>query len=99
AQGDGQPVSAAGRWALIGGEGAVAGAAAGSCACYRDFAGFLAAVRAGGLVHEVAVVPCDSPAGGLAAAARSAVHAALAVLQSWLAEEDLAGIRLVFLTR
>ncbi|MCP9213421.1 SDR family NAD(P)-dependent oxidoreductase [Streptomyces sp. NEAU-Y11] len=54
---------------------------------------------------EVVLVPCgpaereDQPDGQMAEAARSAVHRALSLLQTWTSDERLAATRLVFITR
>jgi acyl transferase domain-containing protein/NADPH:quinone reductase-like Zn-dependent oxidoreductase/short-subunit dehydrogenase/surfactin synthase thioesterase subunit len=91
---DGAGVEPSGGRALIGG----AEPAAGGWSRYPDVAGLLAAVRAGAGLPDVVAVRCDPPAGGVADAARSSVHAALAVLRSWLVEEELHGVPLVFVT-
>ncbi|MEV0221377.1 SDR family NAD(P)-dependent oxidoreductase [Streptomyces sp. NPDC050704] len=57
----------------------------------------LAALRAGGPVPDVVVVPLPLAA-PTAAAARDAVHRVLALLQEWTADDALAGTQLVLCT-
>jgi pimaricinolide synthase PimS1 len=67
---------------------------------YEDVAALSAAIDAGGPVPDV-VVAAGVPTGGAtdsAAAVHEAVHHALALLQSWLADERLADTRLVVVT-
>ncbi|MDH6117468.1 pimaricinolide synthase PimS1 [Kitasatospora sp. GAS204A] len=62
----------------------------------------LAALVASGAAPEAVVVPCVAPDGTgpeLAEVARTAVHRALALVQSWLAEDRLADTRLIVVTR
>jgi short-subunit dehydrogenase/acyl carrier protein len=70
---------------------------------YADIAALLEAVDAGQALPDVVVVPfgCDVLREGeaLAAAAHSATHQALGLLQAWTGDERLAGAQLVFVTQ
>jgi nucleoside-diphosphate-sugar epimerase len=65
---------------------------------YRSLRSLDAALRNGEPVPDVVMVCCAGQGGG-AQAARSAAGRALVLAQEWLADERLAGSRLVFLTR
>ncbi|MFI7455074.1 SDR family NAD(P)-dependent oxidoreductase, partial [Nonomuraea sp. NPDC049714] len=51
------------------------------------------------LAHDLAAGPAAGSDGDVAAVARAGVQATLALLQEWLAARDLAGTRLIVLTR
>ncbi|WP_344570921.1 type I polyketide synthase, partial [Streptomyces axinellae] len=75
---------------------------------YADLAALQQALASGAGVPKVVVAPIpsvapavdtDAPSAPMGEAARSAVHAALALAQQWLADETLAASRLVLVTR
>jgi len=69
-------------------------------ASYADLAGLLAALDAGAPVPDTVIAPEPAPSAvPNAAEARALAHRTLALLQGWLADERLAGSRLVLLTR
>ncbi|MER5363446.1 type I polyketide synthase [Streptomyces sp. NPDC002785] len=91
-------------WALVGTDGLGLGAAleaAGiGCESHADLAELAAVIASGRPVPALVLVPCAAEAvGDMAEEAGRAAHAALADVQSWLAEESFAGARLAFVTR
>ncbi|MGA5130217.1 type I polyketide synthase [Streptomyces olivoreticuli] len=94
----------AGPWALVGadalGLGAALEAAGIGCETYADLVELAAVVASGRPAPELVLLPYGSgTTGDVAEDARRATHAALADIQSWLAEEAFAGARLAFVTR
>ncbi|MEU5425239.1 type I polyketide synthase [Streptomyces olivoreticuli] len=94
----------AGTWALVGtdalGLGAALAAAGIGCETYADLVELAAVVASGRPAPELVLLPYGSgTTGDVAEDARRATHAALADIQSWLAEEAFAGARLAFVTR
>ncbi len=93
------------RWAALGADSfAAAGAldeAGVSLAAHADLAALVRAVEGGLAVPDTVLASCVVETTGAehAVAARTAVHGALELIQAWLAEELLAGSRLVLLTR
>ncbi|MDQ0943451.1 SDR family NAD(P)-dependent oxidoreductase [Streptomyces sp. V1I1] len=92
-------------WAVIGddapGPGPSTGIAdeLGAGAVYADLSGLRAALDTGVQPPPVVVLPWPAADGELPAAAHESAHAALAVLQEWLADERLADARLLVVTR
>ncbi|MEV4631600.1 SDR family NAD(P)-dependent oxidoreductase, partial [Micromonospora sp. NPDC049523] len=86
-----------GNWAVLGDEALLAGVPA-----YPDLAALAAALDRGDAVPEVvltsAALPSDESV-DQPEATRSAIHRMLALSRDWLAQERLAGARLVVLTR
>ena len=66
---------------------------------HADIGALRAALDDGARVPDLVLVGVDSRSGDASAAARTAVHDALTVVQGWLADERLATSRLVVLTR
>src|SRR5579862_7484742 len=66
---------------------------------YRDLAALLAALDAGAAVPGVVLAAAPVPEGGVPVLARRGLVAGLGLLQGWLADERLAGSRLVVVTR
>ncbi|MGH8929597.1 MAG: SDR family NAD(P)-dependent oxidoreductase, partial [Egibacteraceae bacterium] len=68
---------------------------------YAELGSLVEAVAAGGPVPQVVLAGCasDVGAGGVVAAAHAVTGRVLALVQSWLADERLAGSRLVVVTR
>ncbi|MFE3639111.1 SDR family NAD(P)-dependent oxidoreductase, partial [Streptomyces sp. NPDC059168] len=98
---------AAGQWALLGDTDTPYATALPTATVHTDLAALGTALDAGGPVPQAVVVPF--PASGavertplgtdLPGAARDALHRALDLAQAWLADDRLAGSRLVFVTR
>uniref|UniRef100_UPI00131D7331 SDR family NAD(P)-dependent oxidoreductase n=1 Tax=Amycolatopsis anabasis TaxID=1840409 RepID=UPI00131D7331 len=65
---------------------------------YDDLAELDAALTAGAPVPEIAVLPCTGETGDWAEAARARTGRTLAAVRDWLADDRLAGSRLVVLT-
>ncbi|MFC9249523.1 SDR family NAD(P)-dependent oxidoreductase [Streptomyces sp. NPDC057136] len=77
----------AGRWVFLGRD-------------VPDLAALAASIEAGEAAPDVVVAPCAAAAGeSVPAAARASAHAALELVQSWLANDGFADARLVVLTR
>jgi acyl transferase domain-containing protein/NADPH:quinone reductase-like Zn-dependent oxidoreductase/acyl carrier protein len=91
---------AAGRWALLGEDPALA-AALPAATRYRDLAALAAAVAAGEPAPDTAALILTGATERTTdpAAARAATSAALAAVQSWLRTDALADTRLVVVTR
>ncbi|MFJ6480566.1 SDR family NAD(P)-dependent oxidoreductase, partial [Streptomyces sp. NPDC091682] len=88
------------RWAVLGGEGSAAATALGAgTPVHADLAALLAerAVPDVVVLDERTAVSTEGPA-GLADAAKSAARRTLTVFRDWIAEDRLAGSRLVVLT-
>jgi acyl transferase domain-containing protein/NADP-dependent 3-hydroxy acid dehydrogenase YdfG len=98
-------------WAVLGADGEAAvgtlRAAGVSAAAYADLAALAEGVERGAQAPAVVLASCAGgwegtaplAASAMAAAARERTHAALALVQSWIADERLAGTRLVLVTR
>ncbi|AMB20393.1 type I polyketide synthase [Streptomyces sp. Mg1] len=100
----GNPASPSGRWAVVGTDTFGLEAAlldAGITAdVYTDLDVLAGVVLAGKPVPDTVLVPyATDPAADTAGATREATHEALKLVQTWLAEETLAGARLVVVTR
>jgi NADPH:quinone reductase-like Zn-dependent oxidoreductase/acyl carrier protein len=89
------PGASEGRWAVLGTDSLGLPAVA----LHPDLAALLAALDRGEPAPEALLVPFSPVAGEVAPAAHAAAGAALALLQTWLGEQRLAGTRLVLLTR
>ncbi|MBM7443062.1 type I polyketide synthase [Streptomyces sp. HB132] len=92
-----EPVTA-GPWAVLGADPAALSAAGVQADGHAGLDALLAAVDAGKPVPDTVIVRIGGPENHGAAAAHTAARAALALLQSWLGDERLAGTRLVFHT-
>jgi acyl transferase domain-containing protein/D-arabinose 1-dehydrogenase-like Zn-dependent alcohol dehydrogenase/acyl carrier protein len=88
-------------WALLGGEGLTGtGGFADAQLRYADFEALRSAIAAGAAVPDVVVWPCFAqPLENVLGSAHTASHRALELLQHWVANEQLAGSRLLVLTR
>ncbi|MFD4137249.1 type I polyketide synthase, partial [Streptomyces goshikiensis] len=100
----GNPASPSGRWAVVGTDTLGLEAAlldAGITAdVYTDLDVLAGVVLAGKPVPDTVLVPYVADAAAdTATATREATHEALRLVQTWLAEETLAGARLVVVTR
>ncbi|MFD6659987.1 SDR family NAD(P)-dependent oxidoreductase, partial [Streptomyces parvus] len=101
-----EPTPSDATWTLVGpdtpGLADALGGPGGRCDAHEDLAALAAALDAGAPVPDVVAAPLPSPAGpdpDLPAAVRAAADAALRLVQTWLADERLAGTRLVVVTR
>ncbi|MFF8293802.1 SDR family NAD(P)-dependent oxidoreductase, partial [Streptomyces sp. NPDC016309] len=98
---------AAGQWALLGDPDTPYATALPTATVHADLAALGTSLDAGGPVPQAVVVPFPlsgaaerTPVGtDLPGAARDALHRALDLAQAWLADDRLAGSRLVFVTR
>nr|WP_116210513.1 type I polyketide synthase [Streptomyces olivoreticuli] len=88
----GTPV-AAGTWAAIG------DSAGADIATYPDVASLVAAIGDGAPAPDAVLAPIAPNASGLSDAVHAVTHQALRLVQEWLADERLAGSRLVIVTR
>ncbi|WP_455754090.1 type I polyketide synthase [Streptomyces goshikiensis] len=88
------------RWAVLGEDPAEFRIAGEPLERHRDLTALRGELADGAPAPDVVVVPLSgtAPAGGRAAAARTAAHQALALVKEWLAEERLDDSRLVLLT-
>ncbi|WP_250405191.1 type I polyketide synthase [Streptomyces cellostaticus] len=89
------------RWAVLGADAPDLRVGGERLDAYAGLTELRADLAAGATAPDVVVVPLPPGAPGAdpAAAARTAAHQALALVQEWLAEERLDGARLVVLTR
>ncbi|MFI5638876.1 SDR family NAD(P)-dependent oxidoreductase [Streptomyces goshikiensis] len=100
----GNPASPSGRWAVVGTdtfglEAALLDAGV-TTDVYTDLDVLAGVVLAGKPLPDTVLVPyAADPAADTAEATREATHEALKLVQTWLAEETLAGARLVLVTR
>ncbi|MGW1819788.1 type I polyketide synthase [Streptomyces sp. NPDC002125] len=88
-------------WAVIGSADAVAGLGVRGAEVHAGLEELCAAVENGAAVPDVVLVPFTSQGGETAPAAHEAVHRALVLTQTWLANQqfEAAGTRLVLVTR
>ncbi|MFE2272684.1 type I polyketide synthase [Streptomyces lavendulae] len=95
------PVPADERWAVLGEDQADFRIGGAPLEAHTDLTALRARIAAGAPAPDVVIVPLSGTAGagGRAAAARTAAHQALALVQEWLAEESLDASRLLLITR